>query len=110
LSFRPAHWLFGDWYFENSSATTLDTQFGKLRIITPTQCVMERLAWYVLWHADGNDGQSWDQAVLVVRHQTIDWSEIEEWAANDGIDSASMRLRFWLSRVEAKVSAQQLSE
>jgi len=44
---------------------TLKTQYGSLRIITPTQCVMDRLAWY----AHGNDLQARDQAVLVAARQ-----------------------------------------
>lgn len=82
IEFPPGPLAFGDRYVENSSATTLETQYGKLRIITPTQCVMDRLVWFI----HGNDGQSWDQAVLVAKHQTIDWPELEEWAASDGID------------------------
>jgi len=43
----------------------------------------DRLDWFV----HGNDGQSWDRAVLEMRYQAIHWSEIQEWAANDGLDS-----------------------
>lgn len=63
LEFPPGPLSFGNRYIDSSKATTLKTQFGSLRIITPTQCVMDRLAWYV----HGKDPQARDQAVLVAR-------------------------------------------
>lgn len=43
---------------------------------------MDRIAWFV----HGNDRQSRDQAIMVARHQTIDWEEIRLWAEAEGID------------------------
>jgi len=81
LEFPPGPLSFGDKYIDSSETATLKTQYGLLRIITPTQCVMDRLAWY----AHGNDLQARDQAVMVAVRQRIDWEEIYAWAANEGI-------------------------
>jgi hypothetical protein len=74
---------FGDRYVDSSETTTLDTRYGALRIITPSQCVMDRIAWLV----HGKDPQSRDQAVMVAKHQQIDWDEIYAWAATEGIST-----------------------
>lgn len=72
---------FGDRYVDSSETTIMETRYGSLRIITPTQCVMDRIAWLV----HGNDPQSRVQAIMVARHQRIQWDEIYAWAANEGI-------------------------
>lgn len=72
---------FGDRYIASSETATLSTPHGLLRIITPTQCVMDRLAWL----AHGKDPQSREQAIMVARHQHIEWEDVFAWAANEGI-------------------------
>jgi hypothetical protein len=52
----------------------LDT--GTLRIISPTDCVKDRLAAYYHW----NDAQSLEQAVLVAQSKKVDLKEIERWS------------------------------
>jgi len=49
---------------------------GILRIISPTDCVKDRLASYYHW----NDAQSLEQAILVAQAQKIDIKEIERWS------------------------------
>lgn len=87
LEFPRGPLSFGDKYVESSETVTIKTKFGSLRIITPTQCVMDRLAWVV----HGNDPQSKDQAVMVAKHQQIDWDEIIAWAAAQDIDSGIIK-------------------
>ncbi len=82
LEFPPGPLSFGDRYIEPSETITLSTTFGSLRIITPTQCVMDRLAWFV----HGNDPQARVQAMMVAKRQTINWHEIEIWADAEGIE------------------------
>lgn len=60
---------------------------GPLRIITPTQAIMDRVAAYVHW----NDRQSWDQAMMVAERQDVDWSRLERWTAEEGVDNALIR-------------------
>jgi hypothetical protein len=75
---------FGDTVISDRDATTIETVFGPLRIVTPTQILMDRIAAFVHW----NDNPSFDQAVMVARRQQIDWSALYTWAANDRIDAA----------------------
>ena len=53
---------------------------GALRIISPTDCVKDRLACYYHWE----DFQCLEQAVLVARTNRIDVQEIERWSESEG--------------------------
>jgi hypothetical protein len=59
---------------------------GELRIqvLTPTQCVMDRLAAFYHWR----DRQALDQAVLVGSLHWLDLDEIERWSAREGQSAA----------------------
>jgi len=50
---------------------------GMLRIISPTDCIKDRLAAYYHW----DDLQCLEQAVLVAQANRIDLEEIERWSA-----------------------------
>ena len=82
LEFPPGPLSFGDRYIDSSETTTLDTQYGKLRIITPTQCVMDRLSWFI----HHNDKQAREQAIMVAANQEIDWNDVRSWAEAEGAD------------------------
>lgn len=82
LEFPPGPLSFGDRYINSSETTTLKTPYGVLRIITPTQCVLDRLAWFV----HGNDLQARDQALMVASRQDIDWDDVHAWATSENID------------------------
>jgi hypothetical protein len=75
---------FGETVVRDDEATTLQTKFGPLRIVTPTQSVMDRLAAYVNW----NDNPSFDQAIMVARRHPVEWPALFEWARLERIDSA----------------------
>ena len=53
---------------------------GKLRLISPTDCVKDRLAAYYHW----DDRQSLEQALLVARDQEIDLLNIQRWSEGEG--------------------------
>lgn len=53
---------------------------GELRIISPTDCVKDRLAAYYHW----GDRQSLEQAVLVAKDNKIDLDELERWSKVEG--------------------------
>ncbi|MCK9378418.1 MAG: hypothetical protein M0P73_20045 [Syntrophobacterales bacterium] len=59
---------------------TLNFPTGELRIISPTDCVKDRLAAYYHW----GDRQSLEQAVLVAQDNEIDLNEIERWSIAEG--------------------------
>lgn len=53
---------------------------GRLRLISPTDCVKDRLSAFYHW----NDRQSLEQALLVARHQEIDLLEVRRWSESEG--------------------------
>jgi len=53
---------------------------GVLRILRPTECVMDRLTWVI----HGGDPQCLEQAVAVARRHAIDRDRIERWAEAEG--------------------------
>lgn len=58
---------------------TIETDTGTLRIISPTECVKDRLAAYYFW----NDHQSLDQAVLVSKFNNINIAEVKSWSIKE---------------------------
>lgn len=67
----------------NEPVTSLAEQrrpTGVLRLLTPTQCVMDRLAAYYHW----DDRQSFRQAALVAARHSIDWAHVERWSKAEG--------------------------
>ncbi len=62
-----------------------------LRLLSPTDCVKDRLAAYYHW----NDRPSLEQAVLVCRAKTVDMREVGRWSVNEG-----MREKFDLFRTQ----------
>lgn len=52
-----------------------------LKLLSPTDCVKDRLAAYYHW----NDQPSLDQAILVCRDSNVDLIEVERWSINEGM-------------------------
>lgn len=65
---------------ESRRLRMLELPIGKLRIITPTQSVMDRLAAAYA----RKDAQSRDQAIMVAPNQDIDWEVLKAWFADEG--------------------------
>lgn len=82
LEFPAAPLEFGSRVVQHDDIPRMDTPWGPLRVITPTLCVMDRLAAY--WH--WNDRQSWDQAIMVARHRDVDFDELVAYAKDEGAD------------------------
>ncbi len=57
----------------------IDTEAGVLRLLTPTDCVKDRLAAYYHW----NDEQCLEQAIWVARENEIDLKAIQEWSIKE---------------------------
>ena len=85
----------GDELIRVTQAGEKRTAAGTIRLLTPTQCVMDRLAAYFHW----NDLQSLDQAVMVASNQAISLSKIEAWAKREG---ASEKLRKFKQELAAR--------
>jgi hypothetical protein len=76
VEFPPGPLGFGDTFIDAQKIPILETKYGPIRIITPTLCVIDRLAayWYHM------DRQTWDQAIEVAKRQDIDWKYVYSWA------------------------------
>jgi hypothetical protein len=67
-----------------------------LKLLSPTQCVMDRLAAFYHW----KDRQSLDQAVMVATHQSVKLEKIRKWSLAEGMKD---RFELFLQRLkEAK--------
>lgn len=58
---------------------TISSDSGSIKILTPTDCVKDRLAAYIHW----DDKESLEQAIMVAASQTIDIKEIKRWAKTE---------------------------
>jgi hypothetical protein len=57
---------------------------GVLRILSPTDCVKDRLAAFYHW----DDLQSLEQAVLVAQSNKVDLNEVKRWSKEEGMSDA----------------------
>jgi len=53
---------------------------GTLKVLSPTDCVKDRLCAFYFW----NDLQGLEQAILVAKSQQIDLKEIKRWSKVEG--------------------------
>ena len=63
-----------------SKIDTLQYETGRLQIISPSDCVKDRLVAYYHW----GDRQALEQAIMVIQGNRIDLSEIAEWSQAEG--------------------------
>jgi len=71
-----------------------------LRLLSPTDCVKDRLAAFYHW----NDRQSLDQAILVCRDAEVDLHEIKRWSISEGMKNRFGIFKKAISGEKAKVS------
>ncbi|MCJ7679098.1 MAG: hypothetical protein MUP70_00085 [Candidatus Aminicenantes bacterium] len=58
----------------------LEFKTGILTLLSPTDCVKDRLAAYYYW----NDRQSLEQAKWVLKHHPVDFKDIRRWSKVEG--------------------------
>jgi len=58
----------------------IETEAGVLRLLTPTDCIKDRLAAYYHW----NDEQCLQQAIWVAQQNEFDMEAIKRWSINEG--------------------------
>lgn len=63
-----------------SDCIMVSSQSGSVRILTPADCVKDRLAAFYYW----NDHQCLIQAQMVCKNQNVDIGEIEDWSKKEG--------------------------
>jgi hypothetical protein len=74
LEFPPGPVMIGDEFARNP--VEWETPTGKIRMLSPTDCVKDRLLKFYEW----NDAQALYQALLVVGVQQVNFREIERWS------------------------------
>jgi hypothetical protein len=79
-----------------TSFNELRNRYGYLKLLTPTQCVMDRLAAFYFW----NDMQALTQAVLVASNNGIDMNEISAWSAEEGMEENFRSFKSELEKVK----------
>ena len=67
---------------------------GILRLLSPTDCVKDRLANYYHW----KDRQCLDQAIMVATDTEVDIKEIERWSRYEGMAEEFERIKALLKR------------
>ena len=58
----------------------LPTKYGTLKLLTPTDCIKDRLAAYYHW----DDSQSLTQAIWVAQKNEVNLKELKKWSKNEG--------------------------
>ena len=59
----------------------------KIKMYSPTQSVMDRLAAFIAW----NDIQGLDQAEWICEAQPVDFEKIKKWAISEGVSIDQMK-------------------
>lgn len=78
IEFPPGPLSIGEELDVNVLVKTFST--GSLPVISPTDCVKDRLAAYYHW----GDRQCLNQAVLIWKHQKINEAEVRRWSDQEG--------------------------
>jgi hypothetical protein len=65
------------------------TETGSFKLLSPTDCVKDRLSWY--FHA--NDLECLRQAVLVASTHDIDMANVETWSKREGKYADFVKIR-----------------
>ena len=80
----------GNEQLSSEQAESIQTTQGALKLLSPTDCVKDRLAGYYAW----GDEQNFDQAVLVASRQGVRWDDLAKWHKDEGEESGFKAFRF----------------
>jgi hypothetical protein len=80
LDFPPGPLSIGDEVI--TSWSTLEEDGAVLNVITPTDCVRDRLSWFLFYQRF--DLAALDQALAVASRQEIDLNRVRAWAIEEG--------------------------
>lgn len=78
IEFPTGPLMVGDERIE--SVAHIETETGCLRLLSPTDCVKDRLAAFFFWA----DREALGQALLVAQHRSVDVNNIKRWARREG--------------------------
>jgi len=71
---------------------------GRLSLLSPTDCIKDRLAAYYHW----NDAQCLEQAILVAGARNVDLNEVRRWSAAESKSAEFRKIRKRLSEAARK--------
>lgn len=80
LEFPPGPLMVGDEHISDQSVDAYATDHGVLRLLSPTDCVKDRLAGYYYFR----DEQNLRQAIAVAREHPVDWQSLKRWHSAEG--------------------------
>ena len=80
VEFPASTLAIGHEYIPYKDCAVLQVGDRKIYLLTPTQCVMDRLAAFYHWF----DRQSLDQALMVAKRHIIDLRKVKSWSKKEG--------------------------
>ena len=80
IEFPPGPLALGHEEISPSDAEWLETSAGVLKLLSPTDCIKDRLAGYYAW----KDQQNFEQAVMVACRHGVRWDNLEKWHYDAG--------------------------
>jgi len=80
LEFPSAPLAVGHEQITADRVADLKTSQGTVRLLSPTDCVKDRLLW---WYLE-RDGQCQEQALDIARNHAINWEDLAAWHAAEG--------------------------
>lgn len=83
IEFPSAPLTIGDERVEESALAEIETELGLLKLLSPTDCVKDRLANYIYFA----DKQCLQQAILVASEQLVDFEGIKRWCEDEGMSA-----------------------
>jgi hypothetical protein len=95
VEFPTGPLMVGDQRIER--VTERKTRSGQLRLLSPTDCVKDRLAAFFHW----NDRQSLEQAIMVTQAQSIDLDDVHRWSK---LEENEAKFRIFEQRISAQAS------
>jgi len=80
IEFPSAPLAIGHEQITRERVAEVETAAGTIRLLSPTDCIKDRLLW---WYLE-NDGQCWEQALDIARNHKIKWSNLKAWHQGEG--------------------------
>jgi hypothetical protein len=86
LEFPPGPVSFGDTSLSETDIPIIECEFGRLRVITATQSLMDRLAAYFHWNRQPELRRQVRQLIATMDPKgAVDWEDLYAWATQEGI-------------------------
>jgi hypothetical protein len=80
IEFPSAPLAIGHEQISRERVAELETSMGTIRLLSPTDCIKDRLLW---WYLE-NDRQCWEQALDIAQTHDIQWTNLKTWHQGEG--------------------------